>query len=89
MEHVEVHVETTWPAWSAQLFHRLNAFMERCNDLHEVTSTVIHFKYVCMYYRIYNCCTYSSSCAYVCTHTYVHFMFLLACVYVFMVTHPF
>ena len=36
--------KATWPVWSAQIFHKLNAFMERCNDLHEVTSTVIHFQ---------------------------------------------
>ena len=40
----EFKAKATWPVWSAQIFHKLNAFMERCNDLHEVTSTVIHFQ---------------------------------------------
>nr|WAQ15579.1 axonemal dynein heavy chain E [Halisarca dujardinii] len=35
---------TVWPAWTAAIFHKLNAFMERCNDLHEVTATVLHFR---------------------------------------------
>ena len=45
VDHVgELKPKATWPVWSAQIFHQLNAFMERCNDLHEVTSTVIHFQ---------------------------------------------
>ena len=45
MEYVDkVRAEATWPVWSAQVFHKFNAFMERCNDLHEITSTILHFK---------------------------------------------